>query len=137
MALQTSKVLKWAFSTMFSNDILTKWFLKILKQDFVDVFQLFRLFVHFFRGFWDKTKRVSLWRMIAKFDSVCIVPSDVQSIIGDLKMETVYISKTLTQVCFCQVLFEKGRHFICSEDVALLTSPTTGKQVKPEYRLVT
>ncbi|XP_032241716.2 epithelial cell-transforming sequence 2 oncogene-like isoform X2 [Nematostella vectensis] len=35
----------------------------------------------------------------------------------------------------CPVLAERGRRLIREEDFALLTSPTTGNDVKPEYRL--
>ncbi|XP_020893438.2 epithelial cell-transforming sequence 2 oncogene-like, partial [Exaiptasia diaphana] len=45
-----------------------------------------------------------------------------------------FLQRLQTTIGNCPVLSEKGRHFICSEDFALLSSPTTGKQVKPEYR---
>ncbi|KAJ7394357.1 epithelial cell transforming sequence 2 oncoprotein-like [Desmophyllum pertusum] len=36
---------------------------------------------------------------------------------------------------FRQVLAEKSRHFVREEDVILLSTPNTGKQVKPEFRI--
>ncbi|XP_066028744.1 epithelial cell-transforming sequence 2 oncogene-like isoform X2 [Pocillopora verrucosa] len=46
-----------------------------------------------------------------------------------------FLQELQKRIVNCPVLAEKGRHFIREENVILLSTPSTGKEVKPEFRI--
>lgn len=79
----------------------------------------------------DHADRKTLTQVIARFKDLYCLFREYKTRLEREK----FLQDLQRRIVNCPVLAEKGRHFIREENVILLSTPSTGKEVKPEFRI--